>query len=300
VGLLAVGAWGLALRSAGANLPPLNASPSGESIPGKMVWADLFTSDPPLAARFYAGLFGWGETTVDRPGADGKTHTILIMTNEGRPIAGILLRPSRTSDQTHGRWVGFASVPDVAAALTTATSQGARVLFPAKDLQDRGMQAIFIDPDGAEFGLLHSSSGDPADYAADPGDWTWTELFARDPAKAGDFYRAVAGYEVVPDTRSPDAHALILVSGGYSRGSIAPVPNRPRARPHWLLFVRVGDVRAAAAKVRGIGGRVLLAPGVERTQYWKAVIADPTGGVLGLVQIDETGGNAATGGKGRP
>jgi predicted enzyme related to lactoylglutathione lyase len=59
---------------------------------------------------------------------------------------------------------------------------------------------------------------------------------------------------------------------------------RPRlpAKPGWLLFVRVSDVKAAAAKVISLGGRFLVAPSDAPTEYWRAVIADPTGVVIGF------------------
>jgi len=48
-------------------------------------------------------------------------------------------------------------------------------------------------------------------------------------------------------------------------------------------------VKAASANAISLGGRVLVAPGDCPTEYWRAVIADPTGAVIGLVQLDEPG-----------
>ena len=80
---------------------------------------------------------------------------------------------------------------------------------------------------------------------------------------------------------------FVFASGGYSRASVAPSPSRPNAKPGWLLFVRVADVKAAAAKAVSLGGRVLVAPSDLPTEYWRAVVADPTGAVIGLVQLQE-------------
>ena len=54
----AVAHAGCASRS-GPPLPPLNDPAADEHLPGKFVWADLFTSDLPGARRFYGELFGW-------------------------------------------------------------------------------------------------------------------------------------------------------------------------------------------------------------------------------------------------
>jgi predicted enzyme related to lactoylglutathione lyase len=279
-----------AVATAGAtDLPPLSdTAPTGEHFPGKFIWADLFTADPAAAQAFYTGLFGWEATTIERATTSG-THSYIALANGGEPVAGIARRPSRMPDAVHGRWVGYVSVPDVAKALAAATAAGGRVLFPARDLPLRGTQAIFVDPEGAELGVLHSSSGDPGEYASDPGDLIWAQLFARDPAAEGRFYASIAGWEALPDTRSDRPNVFVLASGGYSRASVAPLPPRPQAKPGWLLFVRVADVKAAAAKAISLGGRVLVAPSDAPAEYWRAVIADPTGAVIGLVQLQEPG-----------
>jgi predicted enzyme related to lactoylglutathione lyase len=270
-------------------LPPINAPASDAWFPGKFVWADLFTPDQDAARNFYTGLFGWSAEPVERSTSSG-THTYIILSNQGRAIGGIARRPARMADQVHGRWVGYVSVPDVAKALAAAVSLGGRELFPAKNLPDRGTQAIFVDGEGAMLGLIHSSSGDPGEYLPDSGDWTWAELFARDPAKAAGYYHSVIGCDALPDARDgSDSASFILTSGGYARASLAPMPQRPKAHPAWLFFVRVADVQGAAARAVLLGGRVLVPPSPAPSEYWRAIIADPTGAVLGLVQLEEPG-----------
>jgi hypothetical protein len=284
---LAVVLFGLASLTAwGADLPPINNPATAESYPGKFVWADLFTSDPAVARGFYAGMFGWTAATVDRATFWGVRHYVVLSAG-GRPVAGIVKRPARKADEIHGRWVGYVSVPDVARSLAAAISGGGRVLSPTKALAARGTQAIFADPDGASLGLMHSTSGDPGEYLPNPGDWVWAELFARDPGAASAFYHAVAGYDVIADTRAGRPGSFVLVCGGYSRASVSAVSDRPRARPAWLLFVRVENVRDAAAKAVSLGGRVLVPPSDGPTEYWRAIIADPTGAPLGIVEIED-------------
>jgi predicted enzyme related to lactoylglutathione lyase len=279
-----------ALTASGADLPAINSPATTESHPGKFIWGDLFTSDPAAAKDFYTGLFGWTAAEVDRPSLFG-THHYVVLSSGDRPIAGIVKRKEGSGGEIHGRWVGFISVPDVAQALAAATAGGGKALSGPKDRPARGTQAIFSDPDGATLGLIHSSSGDPGEYLPGIGDWTWAELFARDPGASGAFYKAVAGYDVVPDTRDGRANSFVLVSGGYSRAAVNPVPDRPKAHPVWLLFVRVASVKDTAAKAVALGGRVLVAPSDAPTEYWRAVIADPTGAPLGVVEL----GDAAQG-----
>jgi hypothetical protein len=274
----------VAMASA-ADFPPLaDTTPTGERFPGKFIWADLFTGDPVAAQTFYTGLFGWEATTIERSTSSG-VHAYIVMRNAGDPVAGIAHRPARLPDTNRGRWIGYISVPDVAKALQAGTAAGSQVLFPAKDLPKRGTQAMLIDPEGAQIGLLHSAAGDPGEYARDSGDFIWAQLFARDPAAEGKFYTTLAGLDPLPDTRNDRPNSFVLVSGDYSRASVVPLPPRPNAKPAWVLFVRVPDVKAATAKATSLGGRVLVAPSDEPTEYWRAIVADPTGGVIGLVQL---------------
>jgi hypothetical protein len=40
-------------------LPPVTDAPTGERLPGKIIWRDLLTNDPAASQRFYGELFGW-------------------------------------------------------------------------------------------------------------------------------------------------------------------------------------------------------------------------------------------------
>jgi uncharacterized protein len=273
-----------ALAALGADLPPINSPATTDCFPGKFIWGDLFTDDLPTAVHFYTELFGWKASTIEYTTPSGK-HPYIVLSLEDRPIAGIGLRQPRMRDNAHGRWVGYISVPDVARALAAATDNSGKILSRARDLPQRGAQAIISDPDGAVIGVMHSSTGDPGEYLPQPGDWTWAEMFARDPAAAGLFYHNVIGYDRIPDTRADRPGNFILVSGGYSRASVNSVPDRPKAHPGWLLFVRVASVKETVARAVSLGGRVLAPPSDAPTEYWRAVIADPSGAHIGLVEI---------------
>jgi len=269
-----------------ARFPALNAPASSEHLPGKLVWADLFTADPESAARFYCGLFGWTAAPLERK---GRGYT--IFSNGGVPVAG--LAPRTVTGRNHpSRWIGYLAVADIDAALKAASRDGGTVRAPSRRFPNRGLQAIVSDADGVPVGLLQSSSGDAPDGEPRPGAWNWFELFTRNPAGTSDFYHDVADLDVAPETHSNRRSDFVLSSAGQARGGVAPLPDSEDARPGWLGVVRVADLDRTLSKVPGLGGEVLVAPHPAEFGSRFAIILDPTGGTIGLVEYAE-GANPA-------
>jgi predicted enzyme related to lactoylglutathione lyase len=257
-------------------LPPLTTVSGSPRLPGKFVWADLVTDDVPVARKFYGQLFGWTFRDVDG---------YAIAANEERPLCGMFQRPRPVDPNAKPRWFGYISVPNVARARQAVVAQGGKVLAAPRKLPDRGEQAVFADPEGAVFGAIKSSSGDPQDFLPDPGDCIWIELLTRDAKSAGDFYRQVAGYDVLQSTASNHVSDYILTAEGYARAGVRSIPaGASELKPHWLLFVRVKDVGEAVAKTKELGGKVLLEPKGDLFDGKLAVIADPTGAALGILE----------------
>ena len=256
-------------------LPPL-ATAGSPRLPGKIVWADLVTDDLPAAAKFYAELFGWRFTT------EGD-YTIAL--NDERPLCGILQRPRPKDRPVQPRWFGYISVRNVEGAERTVTRLGGRVLAAPHKFPKRGEQAVFADPEGAVFGVMKSSSGDPQDFLAEPGDWIWVQLLSRDARKAAEFYQAVARYEVVENTATNRLSDCVLVSEGYARATVRTIPStNTQVQPTWLPFVRVNNVGESVARAKELGGEVRIEPRPELFDGKVAVVADPTGAAIGLLE----------------
>jgi predicted enzyme related to lactoylglutathione lyase len=280
-GALAVLTQGAGLFAAEeALLPPLTTVPHSPRLPGKFVWADLVTDDVPAARAFYSHLFGWTFREIGN---------YTIASNDERPLCGLVQR-SRPADGTaRPRWFGYLSVDSVEKAKRAAIEGGGRLITPPQTFAKRGEQAVFADPEGAVFGVIKSSSGDPEDFLPDPGDWIWIQLLSRDAGKAAAFYRALGGYEVIENTASNRLSDHVLASGGYARATVRTIPaERQQVRPTWLLFVRVKTIGESLASTRLWGGKVLLEPQPELFDGKVAVIADPTGAAIGLMEWSDT------------
>ncbi len=270
---------GLSASALGATpFQPLNSPATKEHRPGKFVWADLFTTDPVAATKFYSGLFGWTANTITQ---DGKAYT--VFSNGSRPVAGLAPRPP-SNTQRPSRWVAYIAVTKMSSTLKLVTKAGGQVRAEARDFPERGVQAIIADNEGSTIGLLQSSSGDSADAEPKPGDWNWFELYVKQPQVVAAFYRQVINYEMTPDLRTERKGDLLLSSDGLARAGVAPLPEREDAKPGWLGVVRVENIDEALARTVKLGGEVLVSPRAVAYESRFAIIADSTGGTVGLVE----------------
>lgn len=282
--LLLFAACGATLLAAPLDLPPLVEPANAERHVGKVIWVDLVTPDLASAKIFYSGLFGWTFRDT-RIGATDYAVAYLA----DRPIGGLFHRDVPPGDHRQPAWLTFIAVRDVETAKRTALEHGGKVVSETKSYPKRGRQAILADPEGAVFAVLASSSGDPADFLAAPGEWIWSSLLARDPDTDAAFYQALFGYDVFDLPSSDGLDHLILSTEDFARASVNSFPsNSSRRHTHWLNFVRVVDTARATAKAVALGGRVVVEPHVDRHGEKVAVVADPAGALFGLKEWSDT------------
>jgi predicted enzyme related to lactoylglutathione lyase len=267
-------------------LPPLVQPASSEHHAGKVVWVDLVTPDLASAKRFYGALFGWSFNDIHTGHTD---YSVALL--DGRPVGGLVQRAPPRGEKRQPAWLTFISVRDVAVTERSILTHGGKLLASPRNYAQRGRQAVFTDPQGAVFAVLQSSSGDPPDVLADPGEWIWSSVMARDAAQDAAFYQDVFGYEVFENPGDDGATHVVLSSDDYARASLNTLPaDAARRHPHWLNFVRVTSARDTAGRVVALGGRVLVAPFTDRHGGQVAVVADPAGAPFGLLEWTEADG----------
>ncbi len=268
--------------SAFAATPPLPASadpPVAEHHLGKFVFAELVTPDLADAKRFYGGLFGWHFNDSPEGGAARATL-------DGRPVAALAQRPIPPGGSRRPAWLRFIAVSDLDATRKTALANGARLLsMPPRDLSGHSRTAVFADPQGAVFGAISAPDGDPPDVLADPGEWIWCSLQTGNADEGASFYQKVFDYDVFEMPADGDRQHLLLASEDYARGSVnTEARTGSAAHPHWLHYVRVDDATASAARAVALGGQVLVEPRPDRQGGKVAVVADPEGAAIGLLE----------------
>jgi predicted enzyme related to lactoylglutathione lyase len=129
------------------------------------------------------------------------------------------------------------------------------------------------------------ATNDAIDSKPRPGKFVWFEHASSDAKKAQAFYEEVLGWKVHRWNDSDTAYDMILAGettdistmiGGYS------ALESNREKPHWISYVSVDDVDAAAKAAQTNGGKVLEAPHDVPYAGRMARIADPQGAELYL------------------
>lgn len=254
------------------------AQPAGRPRhPGRFVWFDLATDDPAGARAFYGAVLGWRFTPVAGSAAD-----YTLIDNDDGPVAGLFRQARPPNAPVGARWLSLISVSDPARSAQQVVQLGGQVLLPPTAVPGRSTHALFRDPQGAVFGVLAARGGDPPDDPVSAGDVFWLDLLTPEPARAAAFYAALIGYDVSESAPGEQPPRRVLSSQGIARAGIVALPPAA-AQPGWLPYILVEDLPAVLQRSRAAGGRIVLAPRDEWLRGQLAVIADPNGGVIGLV-----------------
>jgi predicted enzyme related to lactoylglutathione lyase len=127
----------------------------------------------------------------------------------------------------------------------------------------------------------------------DNGRFVWFELVTDQADRAKAFYAEVLGWQHGEMEMPGGMKYPLITAGGVPLGGYAPPP--ADLPPHWVSYVSVDDVDAAAKRVVEAGGKTLMdafdAPGVGRMQP----VADPEGAAFFLFHADNGDSNAAQG-----
>ena len=276
---------------AASDLPKLVSPASAVRLPGKMVFAALVTPALLPAEQFYTDLFGWQfQNAYVGPTLFG------VASMNGRAVAAIVQKPLENGRRP--AWRSFLSTADLDATVQLAVRQGASVLVAPHELANLGRDALLADPQGAVFGLLASSSGDPVDTLAAPGEWIWSSLVTTDPDADAAFYKTVLGYETYDLAKADAPNHVILASQTFARATVNPMPgDHPVMHPRWISYVRVGDIATVVSRATAMNATIVVPPHEDRNGGTIAILADPAGALFGLMQwADDTVADAqATG-----
>ena len=117
------------------------------------------------------------------------------------------------------------------------------------------------------------------------GTFSWVELATTDPDDAKRFYGELFGWQAEDEEVPGGGIYTTARLDGESVAAITEQPERQRTAeipPNWFNYVTVTDVNASAARVGELGGTVHAGPFDVMDTARVAVVADPTGAMVGL------------------
>ena len=119
-------------------------------------------------------------------------------------------------------------------------------------------------------------------------EFSWIELTTDDTGAAKGFYAELFGwsFDELPMDNGGVYSMFQPAAGGPGGGIMAkPMPEVPTA---WMPYVLTEDLEASVKRVEELGGSVIMGPTPVPGHGIFAVIADPTGGVIGLWKTVES------------
>jgi predicted enzyme related to lactoylglutathione lyase len=106
-----------------------------------------------------------------------------------------------------------------------------------------------------------------------------------DPAKAQAFYTRIAGWGTQA-WEGPAPYTMWTVDGAPI-GGVMPLPPATPPTPHWIAFIAVPDIDAAAKQAVSLGATVQHGPEDIPDVGRYAIVADPQGAFFGLFTPSE-------------
>jgi predicted enzyme related to lactoylglutathione lyase len=254
--------------------------------PGTFSWAELATTDPDAARRFYGVLFGWQIEDAEVTGGDASTTARL----DGAAVAGITEQPE--PQRTAGvppHWFNYVTVADAGRAAARAGELGGSVHAGPSDDMAEARKAVVADPTGAMFGLWEAWSSIGAERVNDPGCLTSNELATNDIDAASRFYRELFGWVITEvDTGGGPRYWLIHHDGateGRNGGMRELGPAEESVPPNWVPYFTVESVGGTLARAGELGGSTLV-PATEIPAGRFAAVRDPQGAVFSIFEGD--------------
>jgi hypothetical protein len=247
---------------------------------GRFVWYQLLTTDVEAAKAFYTDVLGWGTRDASAP---GMPYT--LFTAGDASVTGLMgLSDDARSMGVQPRWLGYVGVDDVDAAADRIRQLGGVVHVPSMDIPDVSRFSVVADPQMATLALfkgVKSVQQPPAEPRA-LGRVGWHELLAADWEKAWPFYRELFGWQKTDADTGVVGTYQLFSAGGQTIGAMFTKPAAVPV-PFWLYYFNVGDIDAAAKRVRAGQGQVLNGPIEVPGSSWILQCTDPQGAVFALV-----------------
>jgi len=122
------------------------------------------------------------------------------------------------------------------------------------------------------------------------GAFSWNELTTTDPAAAAQFYGELFGWNVKQTDAEMGGYRVVAIGETGVGGIMASPAGAPPMPPRWGCYVTVDNLDAALARCATLGGKTLVPAMEVPTVGRMAVIQDPQGAALSVMEYLPTQG----------
>jgi predicted enzyme related to lactoylglutathione lyase len=251
---------------------------------GTFSWPELATTDQKAGVAFYRALFGWDVN--EQP--IGPTEVYSMFQVRGKPVgAASTQQPQERQMGVPPHWNSYVTVANVDESAKKAESLGGKVLMPPFDVMDAGRMAVLQDPTGAVFEIWKANRSIGAEILNEPGALCWTELTTTDTKAAEKFYTGLFGWTPKHSTPgSPMEYTEFSVNGQPSIGMMAKPAEMPAHIPsYWMPYFQVANCDASSAKVKELGGSIMVGPQDIPNTGRFAIASDPQRAMFAVFQF---------------
>ena len=262
---------------------------------GVPCWVDTWQSDADAAVRFYSGLLGWEHEDTMPPDVEGQHFMCRL---RGRDVAAVASRPEAAAPVA--AWNTYVWADDASEVAEKAGAAGGRVVVAPFESLDGGRIAIVADPAGATIGVWQPGAHRGAELVNEPGAWSMSGLYTREPEGAMAFYADVFGWDAEPMDVGGGGFSLFRLPGFVGGEPQQPVPRDvvatmatmtddqfpPEVPAHWRIDFWVDDAELTAEKAAQEGGRVIAPPfEIPGAPLRQAIVADPEGAPFSVTEL---------------
>ena len=251
---------------------------------GTPSWVDLSTSDQEAAKGFYTTVLGW--EYEDNEVGEGQYYS--MATIDGAPAGAIATQqPEEAQQGIPPHWNVYITVDDIDAVAERVPELGGAVLMAPMDVFEAGRMIVVQDAVGAVVMFWQPLQHIGAEVRDEHGALTWTLAMTNDKDASASFYADLLSIEVAKDAMpSPDGGTvhMLMVDGA----PVATIMNMPQdllnmgIPPHWEVYFRVDDAKAACDAVNDNGGQVYMGPADLGPMGTIGYMQDPQGAQFGV------------------
>lgn len=248
---------------------------------GTFCWIDLATTDVDASKKFYNKLFGW--ESQDFPMPDGSMYSMMQINGIN---AGGLYKLNVQQEEMHvpPHWMPYVGVGSAENTMSKVEGLGGNVVMGAMDVGDNGRMGILADPDGAFLSVWEPKGPEGGFLKYAFGGYCWSELGTRQKEKVEAFHNGLFGWS--SETKDMGGMEYTTFSKGetMAAGLYTMPPELEGVPSHWLSYFMIENIDKSLETATAEGAEIMMPKMFVPEVGHIAVIKDPQGAVIGIMQ----------------